>query len=163
MLRRADWTPFFASDTLISSDYISPVVASLDADFGCAIQRDRGTRDWNLMKICHVYVTSFLILRWPPPLGAALLCLCAFCCCWMQRVLTFISSVTSHVRMAALTGQLAVILIDTIAVLPASGIPHAVRKKGTLLCGAPLDLGMAATATVQTFVADGLSAGEMLH
>ena len=47
----------------------------------------------------------------------------------MQRVLTFISSVTSLVRMVALTGQLAVILIDTIAVIPASGIPHAVRKR----------------------------------
>ena len=69
MLRRADWTPFFTPYTLISSDYISPVVASLDADFGCAIQRDRGTGEWNLKKICHVHVTSFLILRRPPPLG----------------------------------------------------------------------------------------------
>ena len=62
MLRRADWTPFFASYAFESRDHIGPIVASLDADFGCAIQRDRGTRDWDLKKICHVHVTSFLIL-----------------------------------------------------------------------------------------------------
>ncbi|MBR5021579.1 MAG: hypothetical protein IKY18_00005, partial [Oscillospiraceae bacterium] len=86
--------------------------------------------------------TSFLFCDRPPPLEAALLRLCTFYCCWMQSLLTLISSVASCVRMAAFSGQLAIVLIDTIAVSAASGIPHAVRKKGTLLRGAPSDLGV---------------------
>ena len=65
--------------------------------------------------------------------------------------------------MAAFSGQLAIVLIDTIAVSAASGIPHAVRKKGTLLRGAPSDLGVVAAAAVQAFAADGLRTSEMVH
>ena len=78
-------------------------------------------------------------------------------------MLTLIRSVASRVRMAAFCGQLAVILIDTIAVSAATGIPHTVAEKGTLLRGTQSDLGMAAAAAVQAFVADCLSTSKMFH
>ena len=65
--------------------------------------------------------------------------------------------------MAAFCGQLAVILIDTIAVSAATGIPHTVAEKGTLLRGTQSDLGMAAAAAVQALVADCLSTGGVFH
>ena len=74
-------------------------------------------------------------------------------------MLTLISSVTSCVSMAVVCGRFTVILIDTIAVSAASGIPHPVRKKGTLLRGTPSDLGVAAAAAIKTLVADGLRTG----
>ena len=78
-------------------------------------------------------------------------------------MLTLISSVASCVRMAAFYGQLAVILIDTVAVSAATGIPHTVGEKGTLLRGTPSDLGVAAAAAVQAFAADGLRTSGVFH
>ena len=78
-------------------------------------------------------------------------------------MLTLIRSVASRVRMAAFCGQLAVILIDIIAVSAAAGIPHTVGEKGTLLRGTPSDLGVAAAAAVQALVADCLRTSGMFH
>ena len=65
--------------------------------------------------------------------------------------------------MATFSGQLTVILMDTIGVSTAAGIPHAVGEKGTLLRGTPSDLGVAAAAAVQAFAADGLRTSGMFH
>ena len=78
-------------------------------------------------------------------------------------MLTLISSVASRVRKAAFRGQLTVILIDTIAVSTAPGIPHTVGEKGTLLRGTPSDLSVAAAAAVQALVADCLSTSGVFH
>ena len=65
--------------------------------------------------------------------------------------------------MAAFGGQLTVILMDTIGVSTAAGIPHTVGEKGTLLRGTPSDLGVAAAAAVQAFAADGLRTSGVFH
>ena len=65
--------------------------------------------------------------------------------------------------MVAFSRQLAVILMDTIGVSTAAGIPHTVGEKGTLLRGTQSDLGMAAAAAVQAFAADGLRTSGMFH
>lgn len=65
--------------------------------------------------------------------------------------------------MTAFCGQLMAILIDTIVVSTATGIPHTVGEKGTLLRGTQSDLGMAAAAAVQAFAVDGLRTSGMFH
>ena len=65
--------------------------------------------------------------------------------------------------MAAFSGHLTVILMDTIAVSTATGIPHTVGEKGTLLRGTPSDLGVAVAAAVQALVADCLSTSGVFH
>ena len=65
--------------------------------------------------------------------------------------------------MAAFCGQLTVILMDTIVVSTATGIPHTVGEKGTLLGGTPSDLSVAAAAAVQALVADCLSTSGVFH
>ena len=65
--------------------------------------------------------------------------------------------------MAAFSGHLTVILMDTIAVSTATGIPHTVGEKGILLRGTPSDLSVAAAAAVQAFAADGLRTSGVFH
>ena len=69
---KTNWTPFKSAYTLISRNHICSVVASLDLDFGFAIQLDRGSGQ-NFPCVFHLLI---LIRNRPPPLGAALLCLC---------------------------------------------------------------------------------------
>lgn len=80
----------------------------------------------------------------------------------MQRLLRLLSR-SAGIGMAAFCGQLTVILMDTIAVSAATGIPHTVGEKGTLLRGTPSDLGVAAAAAVQALVADCLSTSGVFH
>ena len=65
--------------------------------------------------------------------------------------------------MAAFSGQLTVFMMDPIVVSTATGIPHTVGEKGTLLRGTQSDLGVAAAAAVQALVADCLSTSKMFH
>ena len=77
-------------------------------------------------------------------------------------MLTFIS-VASRIRMVALTGQLLRFEVDAVSAVAASRVTHSVVEKGALFHRTASDTDVTAAAAVQTFLTDGLSAGEMFH